>query len=201
MAIVVLLVIGIHHRPSSVSRRGGSTELVLPGSGKAQTLLLIGSDHRAGEPYRAANTDAMLLVRLDPGATTIDVLSVPRDLGVSIRAVGGTFTGKLNSAYGLGGPGLLLSILKTRVFPGLVVNHIIDFNFQGFSQLVDALGCVYGDIAHRYFNDTAQTDYSSIDLQAGYQKLCGPQALSSSASATPTPTSCARPVSRISCAG
>jgi LCP family protein required for cell wall assembly len=179
VVIVVIFVIGIHHRPSGIPRRGGSAELRLPSSGTAQTLLLIGSDHRAGEPYRSANTDAMLLVRLDPSASTINVLSVPRDLGVRIPSAGGFSTAKLNSAYSVGGPSLLLRILRTQVFPGLKVNHIIDFNFQGFSDLVDALGCVYGDIDHRYINvnDTGQTDYSSIDLQAGYQQLCGPQAL------------------------
>jgi polyisoprenyl-teichoic acid--peptidoglycan teichoic acid transferase len=181
VVIVLIFVIGIHHRPSGIPRRGGSSELRLPSSGTAQTLLLVGSDHRAGEPYRSANTDTMLLVRLDPGASTINVLSVPRDLEVRIRAAGGAYTAKLNSAYSVGGPSLLLNILRTQVFPGLEVNHIIDFNFQGFSDLVDALGCVYGDVDHRYINvndnDAAQTDYSSIDLQAGYQQLCGTQAL------------------------
>jgi polyisoprenyl-teichoic acid--peptidoglycan teichoic acid transferase len=181
VVIVMIFVLGVHHRPSSLPGRGGSSELRLPSSGTAQTLLLIGSDHRAGESYRSANTDTMLLVRLDPGASTINVLSVPRDLEVRIPAAGGAYTAKLNSAYSVGGPSLLLNILRTQVFSGLVVNHIIDFNFQGFSDLVDALGCVYGDVDHRYINvndnDAAQTDYSSIDLQAGYQQLCGPQAL------------------------
>jgi len=177
VVIVVILLLGVHHRPSSGPPPGGSSELRLPSSGTAQTLLLIGSDHRAGESYKAANTDAMLLVRFDPAGSTVNVLSVPRDLEVRIPQGGASYTAKLNSVYSLGGPSLLLSILKTQVFPGLEVNHIIDFNFQGFSNLVDALGCVYGDIDHRYFNDTAQTDYSSIDMQAGYQQLCGPEAL------------------------
>ena len=59
------------------------------------------------------------------------------------------------------------------MFPGLQVNHIIDVNFKGFSDLVDAIGCVYTDVDHRYYNNTAVTDYSSIDIQPGYQKLCG----------------------------
>ena len=177
VAIVVIVLVGVHHRPTGGRGGGGSGELRLPSSGTAQTLLLIGSDHRAGEPYSDANTDAMLLVRLDPSAPSITVLSVPRDLEVRLPQGGGSITAKLNSVYGVGGPSLLLRILKTQVFPGLEVNHIIDFNFQGFSNLVDALGCVYGDVDHRYINDTAQTDYSNIDLQAGYQQLCGTQAL------------------------
>jgi polyisoprenyl-teichoic acid--peptidoglycan teichoic acid transferase len=177
VAIVVIVLLGVHHRPSGGPAHGGVSELRLPSSGAAQTLLLIGSDHRAGEPYKDANTDAMLLIRLDPAASRINVLSVPRDLEVRIPQGGASMTAKLNSVYSVGGPSLLLRILKTQVFPGLEVNHVIDFDFQGFSNLIDALGCVYGDVDHRYINDTAQTDYSSIDLQAGYQQLCGTQAL------------------------
>ena len=43
--------------------------------------------------------------------------------------------------------------------------------------MVDAIGCVYTDVDHRYYNNTALTDYSSIDLQPGYQRLCGADAL------------------------
>ena len=63
------------------------------------------------------------------------------------------------------------------MFPSLHVNHIVDVNFGGFQALVNAIGCVYTDVDHRYFNNTAFTDYSSIDIQAGYQKLCGTDAL------------------------
>ncbi len=52
-------------------------------------MLLIGSDHRAGEPFRSANTDTMMLVRLDPNSSTINVLSIPRDLEVEIPEGGG----------------------------------------------------------------------------------------------------------------
>ena len=71
--------------------------MTIPDPGAPQTILLIGSDHRAGEPFRVANTDTMMLVRMDPDSSTINVLSVPRDLGSSIprrRA-----SAKLNAAY------------------------------------------------------------------------------------------------------
>ncbi len=143
--------------------------------GNPQTILIIGSDHRAGQPFRAANTDTMMLVRLDPDSATINVLSVPRDLKVSIPGAG---TAKLNSAYSVGGPNLLIKVLQQQVFPALKVNHIVDVNFAGFRALVDAIGCVYTDVDHRYYNNTLYTNYSSIDIQPGYQKLCGTAALS-----------------------
>ena len=145
--------------------------------GHPQTLLLIGSDHRAGEPWRMANTDTMMLVRLDPDSTTINLLSIPRDLKVQLPEGGALGDAKLNAAYSIGGPNLLVHVLSQQVFPGLKVNHIIDVNFGGFEALVNAIGCVYVDVDHRYYNNTAYTDYSSIDIQPGYQKLCGSDAL------------------------
>jgi LCP family protein required for cell wall assembly len=154
-----------------------STPVTIPNPGDPQTLLLIGSDHRAGTPFTSANTDTMMLVRIDPSSSTINLLSVPRDLEVQIPEGGVMATDKLNSAYSIGGPGLLVRILKSEVFPGIKINHIIDVNFGGFIDLVNAIGCVYADVDHRYYNNTALTDYSSIDIQPGYQKLCGTDAL------------------------
>jgi LCP family protein required for cell wall assembly len=145
-------------------------QLQLPSPGQPQTILLIGSDHRAGEPFRTSNTDTMLLVRLNSKSSTINVMSIPRDLQVDIPGYG---IAKINSAYTDGGYGLLIKTIKQNVFPDLHVNHIVDTNFQGFSDLVDAIGCVYSDVDHRYYNNTLYTNYSSIDVQPGYQPLCG----------------------------
>jgi polyisoprenyl-teichoic acid--peptidoglycan teichoic acid transferase len=145
-------------------------QLQLPKPGKPQTILLIGSDHRFGESFSESNTDTMLLMRLNASSHTINVMSIPRDLEVDIPGYG---TSKINAAYSLGGYGLLLKTIKADVFPKLKVNHIIDTNFTGFSDIIDAIGCVYSDVDHRYYNDTALTGYSSIDIQPGYQKLCG----------------------------
>ncbi len=153
-------------------------QVTIANPGHPQTLLLIGSDHRAGEPFNQANTDTMMLVRIDPNSSTINLLSVPRDLEVQLPEGGGIGPGKLNAAYSDGGPNLLVKILTQQVFPGLRINHIIDINFGGFQDLVNAIGCVYTDVDHRYYGDTRYTGYSSIDLQPGYQKLCGADALS-----------------------
>jgi LCP family protein required for cell wall assembly len=151
-----------------------SNQIQLPSPGKPQTILIIGSDHRAGEPFHAANTDTMLLVRLNSASSSINVLSIPRDLQVTIPGYG---TAKINSAYQDGGPNLLIKTIRANVFPTLKVNHIVDVNFGGFTDLVNAIGCVYSDVDHRYYNNTLYTNYSSIDVQPGYQKLCGTQAL------------------------
>ncbi len=143
----------------------------VPAAGAPETILLIGSDHRPGEPFKDANTDTMLLVRLNGSSSTINVMSLPRDLEVDIPDHG---TFKLNSAYTDGGWGLLIKTIRSNVFPQFVPNHIIDVNFRGFSDLVDAIGCVYSDVDRRYYNQSSEiNNYASINIQPGYQKLCG----------------------------
>lgn len=151
-------------------------QVTLPNPGAPQTLLLIGSDHRYGSPFSQANTDTILLVRLNAASATINVMSIPRDLEVTVP---GQINNpqKINAAYSEGGYGLLIQTIKANVFPSLHVNHIIDTNFTGFSDLVDAIGCVYSDVDHRYYNNSNSgipgDNYSSIDIEPGYQKLCG----------------------------
>ena len=48
-------------------------------------------------------------------------------------------------------------------------------HFNGFWRAVNAVGCVYADIDRRYYNDSAE--YVYIDVQPGYQRMCGRKAL------------------------
>ncbi len=65
-------------------------ELVLPCPGKPETLLLVGVDHRYGRGHGPGNTDTMMLVRINDSSTTINTLSIPRDLGVQIPGMTGS---------------------------------------------------------------------------------------------------------------
>jgi LCP family protein required for cell wall assembly len=156
-------------------------QVVVPEPGEPQTILILGSDRRAHQPLGQSHSDTIILVRLNGNSQTINVMSVPRDLQVNIPLPGGGLqTGKINEAYPEGGPNLVVKTLQQDVFPGLKVNHIVDITFAGFKDLVDAIGCVYTDVDRRYFNQnigTAATNYSSINIQAGYQKLCDENAL------------------------
>src|SRR5689334_12775373 len=77
-------------------------------TGAAKTFLLIGSDHRASAAKRDARSDTMMLVRLSPRAQAVTVLSIPRDLQVTIPGRG---TAKLNAAYAYGGAPLTVRTL------------------------------------------------------------------------------------------
>jgi LCP family protein required for cell wall assembly len=156
-------------------------ELATANPGGPQTLLLIGSDKRAKGAVDAsgpAHSDTMLLVRLDPNQPDTTMLSIPRDLKIKIQGYKGEQ--KINAAYTLGGAKLTVKTVK-RVL-GLQINHVVDINFVGFEDAVNYLGCVYVQVDRRYFNDNhppvaSPTPYATIDIQPGYQRLCGSNAL------------------------
>ena len=51
-----------------------------------------------------------------------------------------------------------------------------DYTMDYFADAVDAIGCVYIDVDRRYFIPPEQ-GISEIDIEAGYQRLCGFKAL------------------------
>lgn len=160
----------------NLSKALPTKQLVLPAPGQPETLLLVGVDHRYGEGDGPGNTDTMMLVRINDSSTTINTLSIPRDLGVQIP--GTTGISKINAAYADGGETLLIKTLRADVFPDLKVTHVLIVDFASFSNLINAIGCVYAQVDHRYYNQSEgslnpATDYSSIDIQPGYQKMCG----------------------------
>jgi LCP family protein required for cell wall assembly len=164
-------------------------------SGGPQTFLVLGSDRREKskdtfDREDPPHSDTILLVRFDPAQGQTSVMSIPRDLMVNIDTRHGQVYAqeKINAAYTIGskigGPAeaslLAAETIKREIFPELHLNGIVDVNFAGFIRLVDTLGCAYVNVDHHYFNEnvgTPETDYTSIDLQPGYQKLCYENAL------------------------
>ena len=138
-----------------------------------QTILIIGSDKRNNQiSGQFGLSDTTMLLRLDPDRGAIALLSLPRDLKVDIPGVG---TDKLNAAYSLGGPKLTLRTVKQLT--GLDINHLVNVDFTGFARAVNAIGCVYVDVDRRYYI-APNSGTSEINLQPGYQALCGFDALS-----------------------
>ncbi len=165
-----------------------------PPTGGPQTFLILGSDRRARskdsfDRSDPPHSDTMLIVRFDPEQGQTSVMSIPRDLMVNIKTPQGQLypNEKINAAYTIGSKlsgtkgGMLLAAetIEREVFPGLKFNNIVDVNFRGFIQVVDTLGCAYVNVDHRYIGGGALGEnFSSINLQPGYQKLCYENALS-----------------------
>ena len=164
-------------------------------NGGPQTYLILGSDRRAQskdaeDRNDPPHSDTILLVRFDPEQNQTSVLSIPRDLMVNITTHSGQIYEheKVNAAYTIGNKlggvkgGMLLAAetIEHEVLPGLKLNGIVNVSFSGFIRVVDALGCAYVNVDHRYLhynNGTPEENYSEINLQPGYQKLCYENAL------------------------
>jgi LCP family protein required for cell wall assembly len=155
--------------------------------GKPQTIMILGSDRRYSDLKKnnpllkqsnPARSDTILLVRMDPKQEATAVLSIPRDLKVLIPGYG---INKINAAYSLGGADLTAKTIKSLFGEDFKINHIINVNFQGFRQAVDAVGCVYADVDRRYYHSNlglpVSAHYAEINVRPGYQQLCGQRAL------------------------
>ena len=81
---------------------------------------------------------------------------------------------KFNEAYTVGGPDLTLEVVERLT--DLDINHVVNINFTGFADAVNAIGCVYIDVDRRYFIPP-ESGTAEIDIEAGYQRLCGLKAL------------------------
>jgi polyisoprenyl-teichoic acid--peptidoglycan teichoic acid transferase len=146
--------------------------------GEPQNILILGSDKRAGEEFSEdpGRSDTTMIIRIDPDEGRIAALSIPRDLKVEFPEGG---TDKFNAAYSYGGPKLTLQVVKELT--GLKINHVVNVDFLGFVRAVDAIGCVYTDVDRRYYHSNEglppSEQYAEINIQPGYQLLCGKKAL------------------------
>jgi LCP family protein required for cell wall assembly len=148
------------------------------GSGRV-TVLVMGLDYRdwsAGEgPSR---TDTMMLLTLDPLDNTAGMLSIPRDLWVSIP---GFDNGRINTAYFLGeayqlpggGPGLAVKTVEQLL--GVEINYYAQVDFGAFVRFIDEIGGVKIDVPKKIKIDPIVGD--PIKLQVGRQVLNGELAL------------------------
>jgi LCP family protein required for cell wall assembly len=155
-----------------------SKHLDIPLPNQPAIALLVGYDKRHGDVDRG-RSDTVMLLRADPVNESISMLSFPRDLAVTLWC-GEKIVGRdrINQAYALCGSKGTLDTVKHLT--GLPINYLVTVDFNGFLEIVDRVGGVWLDVDRRYYNkNTGQyyNNYSNIDLQPGYQKLKGRQAL------------------------
>lgn len=105
------------------------------------TYLLAGSDSRGdgGIPQdgtEGARTDTIMVLEV-PSSGPASLISLPRDTYVDIPGHG---PAKLNAAFSLGGPTLLVTTVEK--ITGLTVDHYVEIGLGGLAQIVDAVGGV-----------------------------------------------------------
>ena len=144
---------------------------------KPINVLLIGSDKRPsknGTGGERGRSDSLSLVRMDFQNDFISILGFPRDLWVNIPGHG---QAKINEAFSIGGPAKTMETVKALT--GEPIQYYFNVDFIGFRNIVNAVGGVYLDVDRRYLNvnNPGEVAFDEIDLQAGYQRLNGDQAL------------------------
>jgi len=144
--------------------------------GPPVNILVTGSDIRKFEIKRGetkSRADTIMLIRIDPKQKKIWALSFPRDLRVDIPGYG---TDKINAANFYGGPPLLIKTINELT--GLPIHDYIEVNFEGFKELVDAIGGVWVNVDSEIHDiKAANHDDTAKDIKPGYQKLDGKHAL------------------------
>ncbi len=156
-----------------------------------QNYLVVGSDTRSvveaddadasafldatTDEHAGQRSDTIMLVRVDPTAHTVDMVSFPRDLWIEIPGTGGRE--RINTAYGLeGGPQRLVDTLKQNF--DIDVNHYVEVDFRSFKGVVDAVGGV-----PMYFDRELRDGSSGLVVEnTGCVTLDGEQALAFSRS-------------------
>lgn len=138
-----------------------------------ETWLIVGSDAREedgiNDGTEGARSDTiMLLHKADNGQTSLT--SLPRDTYVEIPGYGGE---KINAAYSLGGPALLVETVEQLT--GLTMDHYVEVGMSGVSSTVDAVDGV--NVCLDYDVDDADSGLVWDTSQGVCQDVDGNQAL------------------------
>jgi LCP family protein required for cell wall assembly len=170
-----------------------------PWDGKERlNILLIGTDQRPKEG--TYNTDTLIVVSIDPVTKQVAMFSLPRDTvdiplpagplrnayarGVYPRKINALFTSVRNR------PDLVPGSNRTRGYNGLKmvlgnlygldIKYFVEVNFDGFKQVVDAMGGVTINVQipvadESYPSDTGRL--ARVYIPAGIQHMTGAEAL------------------------
>ncbi|WP_044480132.1 LCP family protein [Paenibacillus antibioticophila] len=135
-------------------------------------ILLMGVDARGLDKGEVPRSDTMLVASLDPVAKQIHLFSIMRDTYTKIPEHG---SDRINAAITYG-PNTAMSAVSELL--GIPIQYYVYTDFQGFIELVDAVGGVdfYVEKDMRYTSKADNHEYD-INLKEGQQHLDGNTAL------------------------
>ena len=136
---------------ADVRREVSLTSVLAEPNDQFVNFLVVGSDSRAGadpsDPdfanvggegdVQGRRSDTLIVVNVEKSTGIISLMSVPRDLWVTIGD--SENTERINVAYREGAAVVVRTINRAL---GIPIHHYLEIDFQGFKQLVDAVGGV-----------------------------------------------------------
>jgi len=180
-ALVVLIVVAGVAEYFNVSSKLTKVNVLVPTAftSAGTNWLITGSDSRAGLNRQEENqlalghdisgsrSDTIMLLHLPANGTRPTLVSLPRDSYVPIPGYG---YNKLNAAYDIGGPKLLIKTVQNVT--GLPIDHYMGIGFGGLVNVVNDVGGV-----QMCLKAPMRDPKAGLNLKAGCQTLNGDQAL------------------------
>jgi len=178
MVLAVLATVGVYF---SVNSKLTRINVLVPTAftSAGTNWLIAGSDSRGGLTAAQENqlalgrditggrSDTIMLLHLPANGTRPTLVSIPRDSYVSIPGKG---YNKINAAYDVGGPKLLIATVQQAT--GLPINHFMSIGFGGLVNVVNDVGGV-----RMCLKAPMKDPLAGLNLKAGCQTLNGDQAL------------------------
>lgn len=163
----------------TVLQQEGQTSLLQ--SYRVISVLLMGTDARPDE-YGASRTDSMMVAVINLDTESVTVISIPRDLWVSIPGYGES---RINTAYFMGeawgwGQGPETARQTVQQLLGIPITHTAVIDFDTFREIVDNVGGVDVVVPSAIDDPLFPTDdYGTYHLQipAGANHFNGDEAL------------------------
>lgn len=117
-----------------------------PASGEPLNVLILGVDRRPSEGAGSGRSDTIMLAQVSPGSGRIELLSVPRDLFVTIEP---GVEDRINTAYAYGGVEQTKAVMEGLTGVPIDAHAIIDF--RGFEDVIEAVDGVTVDVGSGQF--------------------------------------------------
>lgn len=167
IALVLVVVIGVagvvgvgralDSNLDGVRRELSLTSVLSEPSDNFVNFLVVGSDSRAGadpndpdyanvggeSDVQGRRSDTLMVVNVEKSTGIISLLSIPRDLWVTIGD--SEDTERINVAYREGAAVVVRTVNRAL---GIPIHHYLEIDFQGFKDLVDAVGGVTVCVEH-----------------------------------------------------
>ncbi len=185
--LIISLVLGVLSGKKILKMPIGSKiniTLDAPEKGGVVNILALGTDDGG---YRC---DTIMLVNINGETGKVNILSIPRDTAIASRNSNGSIRynangvpnyNKINSYLAMGkqeeAKGKLevpeeLVVRKVKEITGLPIHYFVTVDFEGFINIIDALGGVDFDVPENMnYDDPAQDLH--IHLKKGMQHLDG----------------------------
>jgi polyisoprenyl-teichoic acid--peptidoglycan teichoic acid transferase len=135
-------------------------------SGDPLDVLVLGVDKRpSATEDTSTRSDTIMLARLVPATGEVKLLSVPRDLYVEVES---GEKARINAAYAYGGVDQARAVMEDLT--GVEIDNYVIVDFEGFEQVIDAMGGVRVDVGSGVFPE-------HWNMGEGMERLNGYKAL------------------------